>query len=312
MIIQEFYSNMHGFDSSVPSFITHVRGTHIVFTPELIIEVLHVLRVLHPDYPECPHLRTVSKDELLYLFCETPSSWGDRQNISCLGFAKGPRFLDMVMRFVLHPFSHYNSITEPCACFLLSFIEDLTIDFLSHFILSFIDVYKDMLTRDKLIFPSTIMRIIRHSSVSYPESAHFTIIGAIRTASVRWSKAQLRSKWPWTEIMTLLAHSVPSTSIPSSSSSSGVMLEAVTTQLKRMDAHLDTLTIELYQVNTRVSYITQRQARMGGFAASPSLEALEDEDDDDGFGGDDDEDVDASSSGDEEMTASQLLAICYS
>ena len=114
--------------------------------------------------------------------------------------------------------------------------------------------------------------------------------------------------------MTLLAHSVPSTSIPSSSSSSGVMLEAVTTQLKRMDAHLDTLTIELYQVNTRVSRITRRQARMGGFAASPSPEAFEDEDDDDGFGGDDDDDkdVNASSSGDEEMTASQLLALSYS
>ena len=33
MIIQEFYSNMHGFDSSVPWFITHVRGTRIVVTP---------------------------------------------------------------------------------------------------------------------------------------------------------------------------------------------------------------------------------------------------------------------------------------
>ena len=90
------------------------------------------------------------------------------------------------------------------------------------------------------------------------------------------------------------------------------MLEAVTTQLKCMDAHLDTLTIELYQVSTHVSRITRQQAYMGGFAASPSPEALEDEDDDDGFSGDDDEDVDASSSGDEEMTASQLIAICYS
>ena len=65
-----------------------------------------------------------------------------------------------------------------------------------------------------------------------------------------------------------------------------------------MDARLDTLTIELYQVNTHVSRITRRQARMGSFAASsslsPSLEALEDEDDDDGLGGEDDvEDEDA-------------------
>ena len=33
MNIQEFYSNMHSFDSSVPQFITYVRGTRIVVTP---------------------------------------------------------------------------------------------------------------------------------------------------------------------------------------------------------------------------------------------------------------------------------------
>ena len=65
---------MHGFDSSVLQFTTHVRGTRIAVTPELISEVLHVPRVSHPDYPGCPHLRNVSKDELLSLFCETPSS----------------------------------------------------------------------------------------------------------------------------------------------------------------------------------------------------------------------------------------------
>ena len=74
-------------------------------------------------------------------------------------------------------------------------------------------------------------------------------------------------------------------------------------QLERIDAHLDTLNIELYQVNTRVSRIAQWQARIGGFIASPSpslsLEASEDKDDDD------DEDKDANSSGDEEMIASQ-------
>ena len=77
-----------------------------------------------------------------------------------------------------------------------------------------------------------------------------------------------------------------------------------------MDACLDTLTIELYQVNSHVSRIAQRQARMGDFAASPSpspsIEASEDEDADDGFGDDDnDEDEDASSSSVEEMTTSQ-------
>ena len=78
MIIQEFYSNMHGFDSSVPQFFTLVRGTCIVVTPKLISEVLHVPKESHPDYPGRPHPRTVSKNELLSLFCETPSSWGER------------------------------------------------------------------------------------------------------------------------------------------------------------------------------------------------------------------------------------------
>ena len=64
VIIQEFYSNMHGFDYSVPQFITCVRGTRIVVTPDLISEVLHVSRVEFTDYPGCEHLKTVSKDEL--------------------------------------------------------------------------------------------------------------------------------------------------------------------------------------------------------------------------------------------------------
>ena len=64
--------------------------------------------------------------------------------------------MNMVMTFVLHPLSHYNSITEPRARFLLSLLEHLTIDFPSHFILSIIDVHLDSASRDKLIFPSSI------------------------------------------------------------------------------------------------------------------------------------------------------------
>ena len=62
MIIQEFYSNMHGFDYSIPHFVTHIQGTRIVVTPDLISEVLHVLRVEFANYLDCPHLRTMSKD----------------------------------------------------------------------------------------------------------------------------------------------------------------------------------------------------------------------------------------------------------
>ena len=71
---------MHGFDTFVRHFFSCVRGMHIVITPEIVFKVLHVPRVVHPDYLGCDHLRIVSKDELMSLFCETPFSWGDRQN----------------------------------------------------------------------------------------------------------------------------------------------------------------------------------------------------------------------------------------
>ena len=94
--------------------------------------------------------------------------------------------MNMVMTFVLHPLSHYNSITEPRARFLLSFLEHFTIDFPSHFILSIIDVHLDSASRDKLIM----------------------------------------------------------------------------VQLQHMDARLDTLSTELYQVNVHVGHIARRQVTM--------------------------------------------------
>ena len=75
-------------------------------------------------------------------------------------------------------------------------------------------------------------------------------------------------------------------------------------QLQCMDACLDTLSTQLYQVNVRVGCIARRQAIMGGFAleASPSppppmASDFEDEDDDDGDDDDalDDDDGDVSS-----------------
>ena len=71
VIIQEFYSNMHGFDYFIPQFVTHIRGIRMVVTLHIVSEVLHILRVAHPNYPGCERLRTVSKDELASLFCET-------------------------------------------------------------------------------------------------------------------------------------------------------------------------------------------------------------------------------------------------
>ena len=78
VLIQEFYSNMHGFDFSVPLFSTRIRGTRIIVTPQLVVDVLHVLRVEHLDYLGCECLRTVSKDEMISAFYERPADWGDR------------------------------------------------------------------------------------------------------------------------------------------------------------------------------------------------------------------------------------------
>ena len=158
-------------------------------TPDIVSDVLRVPRVEHPDYPSCDRLRTMSKDELISSFCEHPSDWGDRQFTSCTAFAKGPRFLNMVMTFVLHPLSHYNSITKPRTQFLLSLFLHLSIDFPSHFIISIIDVHRDSATHDKLIFPSAITRILRHFSIPFPLFDHFHIMGAINAATVKRRKA---------------------------------------------------------------------------------------------------------------------------
>ena len=128
-------------------------------------------------------------DELMSTFCERPIAWGERLFTPCRPFAKGPRFMNMVMTFVLHLLSHYNSIIEPHARFLLSFLKHLTIDFPSHFILSIIDVRLDSASRDKLIFSSAITRILRHFSIPFPSSDHFTIMCAIDYATVKCSEA---------------------------------------------------------------------------------------------------------------------------
>ena len=102
--------------------------------------------------------------------------------------------MNMVMTFVLHPLSHYNSITEPRARFLLSLLEHLTIDFPSHFILSILNVYRDLAPHDKLIFPLVITRIICHFFVPFPTSDHFNFMCAIDAATVKRSEAQFRSR----------------------------------------------------------------------------------------------------------------------
>ena len=77
-------------------------------------------------------------------------------------------------------------------------------------------------------------------------------------------------------------------------------------QLQQMEAnfggHLDYLTDEMCQMNTRVGCIARRQAHIGDFvpSLSPSPQASANEDDDAG-----DDKNDASSFDDDEMTTSQ-------
>ena len=108
-------------------------------------------------------------------------------------------------------------------------------------------------SRDKLIFPLAIMRILFHFSVPFPSSDHFPVMCAIDYATVKQSEAQFRSRWSNTAAPpTLLA---PSISAPSSSTSR-VTLEDIMAQLQRMDGHHNTLSDELCQVNTCIGRIT--------------------------------------------------------
>ena len=67
-----------------------------------------------------------------------------------------------------------------------------------------------------------------------------------------------------------------------------------------MDACLDTLSIEMYQMNVRVGRIARRQMTMGRFApeATPSPPSFDSDSDDDD--GDDDDDDDASEDNDDD------------
>ena len=66
-------------------------------------------------------------------------------------------------------------------------------------------------------------------------------------------------------------------------------------QLQLMDARLDTLSMELYQVNVHVGRIARRQATMDGFAPEPTpspphlVASDSDAEDDDNDNGDDDD-----------------------
>ena len=95
-----------------------------------------------------------------------------------------------------------------------------------------------------------------------------------------------------------------STSAPSSSSRADVSLADIMDQFQHIRAdfgsHLDHLSNEICQMNTRISLIARHQSCLGGFAPSPSHKPTEES----SSGGDNDDGADGSSSSsdDEIMT----------
>ena len=78
-------------------------------------------------------------------------------------------------------------------------------------------------------------------------------------------------------------------------------------KLQHMDARLDTLSTELYQVNIRVGRIVRRQATMGSFALEPTpspphLVASDSDASDDDGDDDDTSDDDGDASSTDEMS----------
>lgn len=139
-------------------------------------------------------LKALSRDDLASRFCERPMSWGHKLSFITHEFSKDPRILNIVVTFVLTPWSHYNTDTEPHARFLFSQLEGLSIDFSSNMILSIQDMYQDNESHDKLIFPSAITCILMHAHVSIPSSTPFHVICAISKEYVVRSFTQLMAK----------------------------------------------------------------------------------------------------------------------
>ena len=115
---------------------------------------------------------------------------------------------------------------------------------------------------------------------------------AIDAVTIKCSEVQFRSRQ--SDVVAPPTPLALSTSTPSTFEG-GVTLDVIMVQFQCMDARLDTITIEMFQVNTCVGRIARWQAHLGGFmeSSSPPPEASVD----------DDEDGDANSSSGDEMSA---------
>ena len=117
------YSNIYITSTSVPMFITYVRGISITVTLKPISNVLRVPRVEKPNYPGSLVLSSISRDALASRFCECPSTWGGTLSMVTSDFAQNPRILNMIMTFIHTLQSHYNTIIATRARFLYSLLK---------------------------------------------------------------------------------------------------------------------------------------------------------------------------------------------
>ena len=152
-------------------------------------------------------------------------------------------------------------------------------------IVSMIDIYGDTVTRNKLKFPSTITCILTHLHITTPSSPLFQTMGAISKESIRRSDVQLAAKRPYVKPTPAQQNeatfhategaakdatyaSQPSSSSTPSSYGVKASLAAIMDQLQHMHdncgSHLDHISDEMCQMNTRIGRIAHRQSCLGG------------------------------------------------
>ena len=102
---------------------------------------------------------------------------------------------------------------------------------------SIIEVYKDIATCDKLIFPLVITHILIHMHVTIPPSSLFYVMGVISKESIRRSTTQIAMKWPHVETTDAAPTPRPSASSAISfSSRANVSFIDIMDQLQHMRA----------------------------------------------------------------------------
>ena len=133
-----------------------------------------------------------------------------------------------------------------------------------------INIYQDIATHDKLIFPSPITRILTHIHIPIPFAPLFSIMDAISWESMQRSTTQLTAKQPCHKSIPVqqeeatsraienvaFAPRHPSSSAPSSSSRVEASLVAILDQLQQMHANfgscLNILSNEVCRINTEL------------------------------------------------------------